>query len=57
MNKYKDERMCRLAKGDILKDAPELYKKLVQHASHVCLKCGRTSNKKKRLCKPEKLDD
>ncbi len=49
--------MCRLAKGDILKEAPEVYKKLVANASHVCLKCGRTSNKKKRLCKPEKLDD
>ena len=49
--------MCRLAKGDILKEAPEVYKKLVANASHVCLKCGRTSNKKKRLCKPEKLGD
>lgn len=56
MEKSKHARMCKLAK-DVLKDEPELYIKLVVDPSHICLKCGRVANKKKRLCDPKKLKD
>jgi hypothetical protein len=39
----------------LLKADFNAYKQLVVDASHICTKCGRTANDKKRLCKPEKL--
>ena len=49
--------MCKLVKEDEFREAPGAYIKLCLDATHVCLKCGRVSSKKKRLCKPQKLDD
>lgn len=57
MNKLKRVPMCKLVKEDEFREAPGAYMKLCLDATHVCLKCGRVSSKKKRLCKPQKLDD
>jgi len=57
MKKLKDKELCKLVKEDALAEALEAFKKLVEHPTHICIKCGRVSNDKKRLCKPEKLED
>jgi len=31
-------------------------KKLVEEPTHICTKCGRVSNAKQRLCKPDRFD-
>jgi hypothetical protein len=55
-SKLKHRRMCKLVKEHVLRDDPEAYLKLSASPTHLCLKCGRVSNKKKRLCEPEKLE-
>ena len=45
--------MCDLKKQ--LKSDMAAYQLLVIHGTHVCTKCGRVANDKKRLCKAEKL--
>lgn len=54
--KLKGKSLCRLVKDDVLKDDLEAYKDLVRNPTHLCLKCGRASNDKNSLCKPEKLE-
>lgn len=56
MGKLKDKSICKLVKHDVLEEDLEEFKKLVVHPTHLCTKCGRVSNDKKILCKPEKLD-
>lgn len=56
MKKLKDKELCKLIKEDALTEHLEAFKELVKEPSHLCLKCGRVSNDKKRLCKPEKLE-
>ncbi len=48
------KRLCDWKKERI-KDKFEEYKDLVRDPKFVCKKCGRSSNDKKNLCKPEKL--
>jgi hypothetical protein len=57
MKKLKDKSLCKLVKDDALEEALPLYKELVQDPTHLCLKCGRAAKDKKRLCKPEELED
>ena len=57
MKKLKDKELCKLVKDDALAGLFDAYRKLVVNPTHLCTKCGRVSNDKKRLCKPEKLDD
>lgn len=57
MKKLKDKELCKLVKDDVLKDHPEAFRALLEHATHYCLKCGRACNEKRRLCHPEKLKD
>lgn len=57
MKKLKDKELCKLVKDDVLVESLESFKKLVEAPTHLCLKCGRVSNDKKRLCKPERLGD
>lgn len=57
MKKLKDKELCKLVKDGALDEHPEAFKELLKHPTHVCTKCGRASNDKKRLCKPEKLED
>jgi hypothetical protein len=57
MDKHKHKKMCKLVKEHVLRDEPEVFMKLSADPSHICLKCGRVSGKKKRLCEPEKLPD
>ena len=45
--------LCELKK--LLKSDFKTYKKFVCDPTHVCTKCGRTSNAKKLVCKPERL--
>ena len=47
--------LCELKKE--LKNDPKSFAIYVKDATHVCKKCGRAANDKKRLCKPVKLDD
>jgi len=56
MGKFKDKKICKLAKDDSLEEDLKAFKKLVVDPTHLCLKCGRVANEKKLLCKPEKLD-
>ena len=55
MKKLKDKELCKLVKDDVLAESLDAFKKLVEAPTHLCLKCGRASNDKKRLCKPERL--
>ena len=57
MKKLKDKELCKLVKDDAPAGLFDAYRKLVVNPTHLCTKCGRVSNDKKRLCKPEKLDD
>ncbi|MFZ5354514.1 MAG: hypothetical protein ACOZCL_17560 [Bacillota bacterium] len=51
----KAKKLCKQIKDDILKDNPENYREHVKNPTHICMKCGRASNNKKLLCKPEEL--
>jgi hypothetical protein len=42
--------LCKLKKG--LKSEPDSYMLLVNQPTHICQKCGRAANSKKRLCEP-----
>ena len=55
MKKLKDKELCKLVKDDALSESLEAFKKLVERPTHICTKCGRASNDKNRLCKPEPL--
>jgi hypothetical protein len=57
MKKLKEKELCKLVKDDALAESLEAFKKLVEAPTHLCTKCGRVSNDKKRLCKAEKLGD
>ena len=48
--------LCKWKREDYARDLP-LLKRIVAEPRYVCEKCGRAADKKKRLCKPEKLDD
>lgn len=48
------KKMCDWKKKDIEKDF-EKYAAIVSKPTHVCMKCGRTADDKKRLCKAEEL--
>jgi hypothetical protein len=56
MKKLKDKELCKLVDDDVLDDHLGAFKKLVEHPTHICTKCGRVSNEKARLCEPEKLE-
>ena len=56
MKKLKDKALCKLVKDGVLDEALDAFRKLVQHPTHICTKCGRVSNEKDRLCKPDKLE-
>jgi hypothetical protein len=56
MSKLKDKALCKLVKDGALEEALEAYGKLVAHPTHLCAKCGRVSNDKKRLCDPGRLE-
>lgn len=49
------KKMCEMVKKNMLKDKPDKYRDLVRNADHFCKVCGRVSNKKNCLCKPEKI--
>jgi len=53
--KLKGKPLCKLVKDEVLEEALEEYKALVVNPTHLCTKCGRASNDKKALCRPEKL--
>jgi len=55
VKKLKDKELCKLVKDDALAEALEAFKKLVESPTHLCLRCGRASNDKKRLCKPDRI--
>ena len=56
MGKLKEKNLCKLVKDDVLKEDLKEFKRLVEKPTHLCVKCGRVCNDKKRLCDPEKLD-
>ncbi len=47
--------LCKLVKGDILKESSKGYRELVLNPQYLCRKCGRLAAGKKNLCKPESL--
>lgn len=49
-------KLCKLAKKDYLKNHAEEYGRYVIHAHFLCTKCGRASNVKSLVCKPQKLE-
>lgn len=57
MKQLKDKALCKLVKDDALEELLESYAELVRNPTHLCIKCGRVSNDRKRLCKPLPLDD
>ncbi|MCE1230004.1 MAG: hypothetical protein LWX11_11020 [Firmicutes bacterium] len=56
MKKLKDKELCKLVKDDALEESLNAFCKLLRDPTHVCLKCGRASNDKKRLCKPQSME-
>ena len=50
----KDKHLCKLK--DHIKEQFEQYRRLVTPARFVCLKCGRTANEERYLCKPVAID-
>jgi hypothetical protein len=56
VKKLNDRELCKLVKEDALAEHLEAFKSLVKESTHLCLKCGRVANDKKRLCKPEKME-
>lgn len=46
-------KLCEMKK--LLKTDFEAFTALVVDPTHLCKRCGRVSNEKKRLCKPQKL--
>ena len=56
MGKLKEKMLCKQVKHDVLEEDLEAFKKLVVKPTHLCTKCGRASNDRTLLCKPEKLD-
>lgn len=48
--------LCKWKREDYARELP-LLKRIVADPKFVCEKCGRAAAKKKRLCKPEKLED
>ncbi len=48
--------LCKWSREDYAKELP-LLKRIVSKPRFVCEKCGRAADKKKRLCKPARLDD
>ena len=56
MGKLKEKRLCKWVKDGVLEEDLKEFKKLVVKPTHLCAKCGRVSNDKALLCKPEKLD-
>ncbi len=55
MKKLKDKELCKLVKDEVLEELLEDYQALVMNPTHLCTKCGRVANDKKRLCKPTRL--
>ena len=55
MKQLKAKELCKLVKHDALVESLEAFKKLVEHPTHICSKCGRASNDPGRLCKPVML--
>ena len=56
MGNLKEKSLCKLVKDNVLEEDLKAFKKLLVKPTHLCTKCGRASNDKKRLCEPEKLD-
>ncbi len=56
-NKKTGKALCKLAKGDFIKEHLEDYKSLVGDPKYLCRKCGRVAADKKNLCKTEKLQE
>ena len=54
VGKLKEKKICKRVKDEV-EDLKE-YRRLVKSPTHLCTKCGRVSNDKKLLCRPEKLD-
>lgn len=50
----KEKNMCKWKKDEIKKDFED-YVKIVKEPAYVCCKCGRVADKKKLLCKAEKI--
>ncbi|KJF26476.1 hypothetical protein [Clostridium aceticum] len=50
----RQKKLCKLKKKELKENLMD-YKKIVKDATHVCSKCGRTCNDKKRLCSSEAL--
>lgn len=46
-------KLCEMKK--LLKADFESFTGLVVDPTHLCKRCGRVSNEKKRLCKPQKI--
>lgn len=45
--------LCEMKK--LLKNDFDLFAQYVHDPTHVCRKCGRVANEKRKLCKPQKL--
>lgn len=50
----RDDKLCDWSKKD-LRDRLDELKQLVSSPRYVCLKCGRATASKERLCKPKPL--
>jgi hypothetical protein len=51
----KTKELCKWKRSEFASELP-LLKRIVANPKHVCEKCGRVADKKKRLCKPRPLD-
>ena len=50
-----NEKLCDLDNQGFVVNHLKDYRKLVRHAEHVCISCGRVARHKKNLCDPERL--
>lgn len=51
------KKMCKLVDKKLPKEDPDKYRKLIKDATHYCKTCGRVSNRKDTLCKPERIEE
>lgn len=49
-------KMCKNVDDKMPEENPEKFRKKIKNAQYYCKNCGLVSNKKKHLCKPNKIE-
>ncbi len=49
------KKLCSICKKELKKGDLDDIKDIVKKGKYICTKCGRVANKKKNICKPDKI--